>query len=375
MKSGILTIFHQEGYSQGSLAMFYTRVVSAAVAAFYGCVAAADCPLSIAVLDTADHVAYITVTNTGSEPVTVFTGNTVLSEHQTRDVIVHDGSGDDLPFGGIYVNYRRTGLSASMFRTFQPGETVTRPVDVSGIYDLTGILTANVAAVQSFRYIVGDDAPTALAEMLSCPPTISNFRAITPNLRKLASRHVEARTRRASGIEIQKRDVAFSSCPSSNITALKNSVGHAISMATAAKTAAGSETDYWLTWFKNAGQQTNTETIYGSIANIQTSGVTISCDQSQCPEDVYAYASPSTKTIVPCSYYWDSPELASNCAGDDSDRAGTMLHEMSHIFGTYDYAYGRDACLQLNATSAANNADTYEMYADGVRLGGCKRRA
>lgn len=44
---------------------------------------------------------------------------------------------------------------------------------------------------------------------------------------------------------------------------------------------------------------------------------------------------------------------------------------MTHLYGTYDYVYGPDAAKQLSAARAAANADTYEMYARSVRLGGC----
>jgi deuterolysin len=40
-------------------------------------------------------------------------------------------------------------------------------------------------------------------------------------------------------------------------------------------------------------------------------------------------------------------------------------------YGTDDYAYGQSACLRLSASQAAANADTYEIYAGSVRLGGC----
>lgn len=50
--------------------------------------AMAACPLSVAIVDTVDHTASVAVTNTGSEAVTVFKGNTVLSDHDTQDVFV-----------------------------------------------------------------------------------------------------------------------------------------------------------------------------------------------------------------------------------------------------------------------------------------------
>lgn len=44
---------------------------------------------------------------------------------------------------------------------------------------------------------------------------------------------------------------------------------------------------------------------------------------------------------------------------------------MTHLYGTDDYAYGQAAAKQLSAAQAAANADTYEIYAGSVRLGGC----
>lgn len=49
--------------------------------------AIATCPLSVSIVDTVDHVATVAVTNSGSEAITVFKGNTVLSDHDTLDVV------------------------------------------------------------------------------------------------------------------------------------------------------------------------------------------------------------------------------------------------------------------------------------------------
>jgi hypothetical protein len=57
------------------------------VAALAGAAMAA-CPLSVEIAGTTDHVAQVAVTNTGSEAVTVFKGNTVFSEHATKDLLV-----------------------------------------------------------------------------------------------------------------------------------------------------------------------------------------------------------------------------------------------------------------------------------------------
>lgn len=52
--------------------------------------ASAACPLSIEITDSDSHVVNVAVTNTGSETISVFKGNTVFSDHATKDLLVAD---------------------------------------------------------------------------------------------------------------------------------------------------------------------------------------------------------------------------------------------------------------------------------------------
>ena len=175
---------------------------------------------------------------------------------------------------------------------------------------------------------------------------------------------------------IQKRSITYSSCSSSQTSTLKTSVSDAISMASAAYTAAGSAADYFTTWFKSTSNESKVRTIYNDVKNVQTTSPKISCTDTygDCSDgSALLYTVPSANVIVPCpnNGFWGFPELASQCSGDDYDKAGSVLHEMTHLYGTGDYAYGPDAAKALSASQAAANADTYEMYAESVRLGGC----
>lgn len=49
--------------------------------------AMAACPLSVSIVDTADHIATVAITNSGEDTITLFKGNTVLSDHDTLDVV------------------------------------------------------------------------------------------------------------------------------------------------------------------------------------------------------------------------------------------------------------------------------------------------
>jgi deuterolysin len=147
-------------------------------------------------------------------------------------------------------------------------------------------------------------------------------------------------------------------------------------MAGAAYTAAGTAADYFTTWFKSTSEETKVSYIYTSVKGVQTTSPKISCTDiyGDCADgSALLYTVPSDNVIVPCpnNGFWGFPEYATTCADDDYDRAGSILHEVTHLYGTDDYAYGSAAARKLSAAQAAANADTYEMYAGSVRLGGC----
>ena len=52
--------------------------------------ASAACPLSVSIAHAENHVVNVQVTNTGSETIQVFKGNTVFSSHETKDLLVAD---------------------------------------------------------------------------------------------------------------------------------------------------------------------------------------------------------------------------------------------------------------------------------------------
>lgn len=147
-------------------------------------------------------------------------------------------------------------------------------------------------------------------------------------------------------------------------------------MSSKAYTAANTALYYFTTWFKSTAQESKVRSIYNDVVGVQTTSPKISCTDTygDCSDgSALLYTVPSANVIVPCpsNGYWGFPEYATTCADDDYDRAGSILHEMTHLYGTDDYAYGPTAAKALSAAQAAANADTYEMYAGSVRLGGC----
>jgi len=202
------------------------------------------------------------------------------------------------------------------------------------------------------------------------------FGNMTENIRR---EHISKRNpelEETSSSRIKKRAVTYNSCTSAQTTSLTTSVAHAIAMSKAAYTAAATGAYYFTTWFKSTAEESAVRVIYNDVVNVQTTSPKIYCTDvySDCTDgSALLYTVPSANVIVPCpnNGYWSFPEYASTCADDDYDRAGCIIHEMTHLYGTGDYAYGPTAAKALTAAKAAANADTYEMYAGSVRLGGC----
>ena len=89
--------------------------------------------------------------------------------------------GNALPFAGIYVNYKRSGLTPESFQTILQGQTITASVNAAKSYKLAGISTAQVTAIQGFNYVTGSIAPTALNNMTACEDVTSSTVTITPD--------------------------------------------------------------------------------------------------------------------------------------------------------------------------------------------------
>lgn len=162
--------------------------------------ASAACPLSVEITSSNTHVVDVAVTNTGSETLSVFKGNTVFSDHATKDLLVTDAGastitsppfprtpannkseGNALPFEGVFVNYKRTGLSADAFQKIEAGQTVTVSVNAAKSYKLDSVAQAKVIAIQGFRYAAGDAVPSSFAELQSCADVSSGEVEVVPD--------------------------------------------------------------------------------------------------------------------------------------------------------------------------------------------------
>lgn len=83
------------------------------------------------------------------------------------------------------MNYKKTGLAAEHFQVIAPGETVSASVNVANTYDLAGLDTVDITAIQGFKYATGSTAPSSLNGLETCDDVTSNTVTITPDQSKL----------------------------------------------------------------------------------------------------------------------------------------------------------------------------------------------
>lgn len=95
--------------------------------------------------------------------------------------LTHIIAGNALPFDGVYVNYKRTGLTADNFQAIEAGQTVTVPVNAAKSYKLNGVKSAKVSAIQGFRYATGAEAPSALKDLALCADQTTGSVDVTPD--------------------------------------------------------------------------------------------------------------------------------------------------------------------------------------------------
>merc|ERR1712205_170773 len=87
-------------------------------------------------------------------------------------------------------------------------------------------------------------------------------------------------------------------------------------------------------------------------------------DHTSQKKHVLAFVNPGRRegsryVINICESFWGKGQSS-------NDRTGTMIHEVTHHFGTVDHAYSKKDCKKLRFREAQNNADTFTGYMKDV---------
>lgn len=131
------------------------------------------------------------------------------------------------------------------------------------------------------------------------------------------------------------------------------------------------------TWFGvyDAGRYTAVTDRYGKIQGAAGGTVKLDCTGSgscggvpaSCDAGDFAFtcSGGANQTIWLCDGFWRAP-----ATGQDS-QAGTLVHELSHWFGTRDFAYTCSRCQDLadrDPAKAVDNGDSTEYFAEDFGL-------
>jgi peptidyl-Lys metalloendopeptidase len=165
--------------------------------------------------------------------------------------------------------------------------------------------------------------------------------------------------------------VTYKGCSTTQISGAGSAVNSARGYSENAKgyLNAGTVGARYTTWFgayTSSRYSTASQHYVAIDSAIDQSGgqITINCG---CNQSYYAYVYPNRPyEIFVCRAFWTAP-----LTGTDS-KAGTLIHEMSHfdnVANTDDVVYGQAGAKNLaisNPTSALNNADNHEYFAENT---------
>lgn len=292
------------------------------------------------------------------------------------DLFLLSRNGQQVPYLGPII--KRAAPTAQDMITLAPGESITRSVDIAGMYDLSASgeykMQYGVASAQLFGRINPRQGPDFMK--LEMQPSV-NLGMETLMSNEVSS-WVEGRNNpladlgnEKSAVFGAKSSIAYSGrCSASQQSTLTSAVAAASNMANSSVSylngISGSTTRF-TTWF-GAGTSAALNEIRTDYAKIKDAldnkPLVLDCS---CKQSYYAYVYPTQPyKIYLCRAFWTAP-----LTGTDS-KGGTLIHELSHfnaIAATDDFAYGQSAAKSLaisNPSQARNNADSHEYFSENT---------
>jgi peptidyl-Lys metalloendopeptidase len=322
----------------------------------------------------------VVFTNNGSTPLSIakwFVPEGALE----GDLFLLSRDGKQVPYLGPII--KRAAPTAQDMITLAPGETITRSVDISGMYDLSVSgeykMQYGVASSQLF----GRASPRAAQDLLKNSMEQTVDVGMASLMSNEVATFVEGRSNPLaslgdanfgadkSAVFGAKSSIAYSgSCSASQKSTLTSAVAAASNMANNSVSymnGLSGNTPRFNTWFGSATSSARSEirADYAKIKDaLDNKALVLDCS---CKQSYYAYVYPTQPyKVYLCRGFWNAP-----MTGTDS-KGGTLIHELSHfnvIAGTDDYAYGQSAAKSLaisNPTQARNNADSHEYFSENT---------
>jgi peptidyl-Lys metalloendopeptidase len=299
---------------------------------------------------TQDVVVQVSFTNNANHPVHLLRWYTPADEVEDAIfTITRDGT--RLPYLGAH--YKRPAPTGKDYLKLAPGETLTRSVELSALYDLSE------TGAYSIRYAVG-----AVGLVDDKSASEGGRRGVD----ELASNRVDLWIQGRAFKVAQKGPPGGGACSNSQVTALKTAQTDAATYSSGAQSyLAGSArtSQRFSKWFGpvTASSWNTAQSHFAAISGALPQ-LTFNCS---CKKSYYAYVYPTQPYVVyPCNAFWSAP-----AKGTDS-KAGTLIHETSHftnVASTDDWAYGQTAAASLaisDPAKALDNADSHEYFGENT---------
>ncbi|MBJ6762995.1 peptidase M35 [Myxococcaceae bacterium JPH2] len=260
--------------------------------------------------------------------------------------------GKPVPFLGPH--YKRPMPAEVDYRRLHPGETISGPVILSDLYDLS----------RSGRYVVRFRVDRSKLHGSGKAGALLQSNEVSLWISGRANARLEA----DAPVYPLTANLSYTKCDATQQATVLQAVNAASNYANGATSYLGgpsSATSRYTTWFgafSSAGWNT-AASHFTSIKNaFDTKPVTVDCG---CKKTYYAYVYPNQPyKIYVCKAFWSAP-----MTGTDS-KGGTLIHEMSHFTataGTDDWVYGQSGAQSLalsDPSQALDNADSHEYFAE-----------
>lgn len=319
-------------------------------------------PLDVQIEQVGNSGLKATITNTGAEDLKVLKTGTILDSAPVEKVQVFQGN-SKLDFQGIRLRVSTAGFAEESFQVIPAGQTVEINFDAAELHDL--------AASGQYDFVANGVLSYAAAESTE----ISG--AVPYSSNTLTAQVDGAEAAQVRSAFLNKRTAVQSDCTGTRLTATRNAVTACRSFAAAASSAALSNTAKLQEYFKSTSVGSTVAGVFGRVVSecgSTTGGVSRTyCSDvyGACSSNVLAYTLPSASYIVNCPLYFSAlPATTGTCHAQD--QATTTLHEVTHltqIGGTDDLGYGYAAATRLSSSQALNNADSYALFANAIRVG------
>ncbi len=302
----------------------------------------------------------VTLANASSAPVWALVPGTVLDGTLVEDVFAvtqQSGLG-----AGTYVGpvAKRRQPVADNYHLFQPGDAVTRDVNVSALYrvPLDGVYDVQLVQHLEYRMAPPDLTATSL-------PTHEQILRTAPVSIALAADSLSTRLRApqyAACTAAQQSDILLAG------EAAENMVSVAVTDLSSLTPAQRQTSPRYTRWFGDVtdARFNAVEQNFRNVEKVlQDESLSFNCGCDL--QGVFAYVRiDDPYNVFLCPAFWRA-----GVEGTDS-RAGTIVHELSHfqiVAGTRDHVYGQAGAASLalsNPDRAVENADNHEYFAENT---------